>query len=554
MDKKISIIPLGGVSDVTKNMYLYEYGNEVLIVDCGIGFANEAMLGADLLIPDISYLKQIVASGKKIVGLAITHGHEDHLGGLPYILPELPSFPIYATPLTAEFTNEKLKEFGVDRRVQKVEFDGGNLNLGSFNITFIRITHSVPDTSNIFIKTPVGNFYHGSDFKFDLTPYDGKQTEFKRISKLSSEGVLCLLSDSLGAERKGRTPSEAKLTLAFEEEMEKCTGKFIVTTYSSNISRLNQVIAAAAKFNRKICFVGRSIIKAKDIAQRMGYMKLDKKMEVSVDNLKNIKDRNLVLVVAGSQGQENSALTRIVGDDFREIKLTKDDTIIFSADPIPGNEISIFSLIDEICKKGTRVIYSGISNEFHVSGHGSADDLMFMMNLVKPKKVLPIGGTYRQMVAYKDLARSQGFADRDILLSDNGQEVVFTKDDAYFGKKINLKPVYVDQISGEEVEGYVLMDRQKIAKEGIVVVVCEIDSGTGQIADNPNIIARGFSSQESQRLSKNLVRELKNALSKRKAPVSNWIYIRKLIGEISERHINKYFRKHPLVLPVIIEV
>lgn len=551
LNQKISIIPLGGASDVTRNMYVYEYKDEILLIDCGLGFANETMLGVDLLIPDVTYLKNTT---KKIVGMAITHGHEDHLGALPYILPDLPSFPIFATPLTAEFCNSKLKEFGSTQRVQKVEFDGGELKIGSFTISFIRITHSVPDTSNIFIKTPVGNFYHGSDFKFDLTPYDGKKTEFKKIAAAANQGIMCLLSDSLGSERPGRTPTEQKLTLAFEEQMEKTEGKFIVTTYSSNISRLNQVIHAAKKFNRKICFIGRSIIKAKDIAQNMGYMKIDKGMEVTVENLRNIKDENLVLIVAGSQGQENSALTRIVNDDFREVKLTAKDTVVFSSDPIPGNEISVNSLLDAISKKGVRVFYSAISSDFHVSGHGSSEDIMLMMSLTNPKKVLPIGGTYRHMVAYKNLARRQGFLDKDILIVENGQEVVFSKGDAYLGRKIPLNNVYVDQISGEELESFVLRDRKKIAKDGIVIVVAEIDAANGQLLENPNIIVRGLSLAESKDIGRNLAKEIKKVLVKKTQPVTNWIYVRKIIGEISEKYIFRNLRKRPLVLPVVIEV
>jgi len=551
MDEKVSIIPLGGVSDVTRNMYVYEYKNEILLIDCGLGFANEAMVGVDLTLPDITYLK---TTNKKIVGMAITHGHEDHLGALPYILPELPDFPVYATPLTAEFSNEKLKEYGVNRRVQKVEFDGGELKLGSFTISFVRITHSVPDTSNIFIKTPVGNFYHGSDFKFDLTPYDNKKTEFHKIAQFANQGILCLLSDSLGSEKPGKTPTEQKITKAFEEEMENTQGKFIVTTYSSNISRLNQVIRCAQKFNKKICFIGRSVIKVKDIAQRMGYLSVPKGMEVTVENLRHIKDKDLVLIVAGSQGQENSALTRIVTGEFREIKLSPQDTIIFSSDPIPGNEISINSLLDLISKKGARVIYSSISSDFHVSGHGYSEDLMLMMSLTKPKNVMPIGGNYRHMVAYKSLARRQGFKDENILLADNGQEVVFTKERSFFGKKLQLKNVYVDQISGEEVESFVLMDRQKIAKEGIVVVIAEVDGQSGQLAEKPNIVVRGLTPAEASELSVSLVKELTRSLSGKGQPITNWIHFRKTIGQISEKYIYKNLRKHPLVLPIVIEV
>ena len=562
MDQKVSIIPLGGTPDVTKNMYLYEYGQEIFIVDCGLGFADETMLGVELLLPDISYLKQItnsvkggpVLGGKKIVGMAITHGHEDHMGGLPYILPELPDFPIYATPLTAEFANEKLKEFGVSKRVQKVDFDGGQINIGSFAISFIRVTHSVPDTSNIFIKTPVGNFYHGSDFKFDFNPYDGKKTEFKKISQAGNEGVLCLLSDCLRAEKIGKTPSESKISIAFENEMEKCEGKFIVTTYSSNIARLNQIINASRKFGRKVCFVGRSVIKNKQIAQDIGYMRLDKGMEVSVEDLKRHKDSNLVLIVAGSQGQENSALSRIVNDDFKEIKITPKDTIIFSSDPIPGNEISINSLLDSIAKRGAKTIHSQVSSDFHVSGHGATDDLALMMDLTHPKKVMPIGGNYRHMIAYKNLAKKQGFLEKDIIVVENGQEIVFAKDSTYLGRKIPVRNVYVDQISGEEVDSFVIRDRQKLATDGVVIVMCEIDSSNGQLVESPNIVSRGISAQEAKEVSRNLTKEIRNTLSRKKQKVTDWMYIRRAIGQVCEKYLFRNLRKRPLVLPVVIEV
>ncbi len=551
MDEKISFIPLGGVSNVTKNMYLYEYKDEVLVVDCGIGFADETMLGVDLLLPDISYLLQ---TKKKIVGLVLTHGHEDHIGALPFILPQLPQVPIFGTPLTAALANEKLKEFEVGSRVKPVEFGGDKLILGSFSLSFIRVTHSVPDTSHIFIRTPVGNFYHGSDFKFDLTPADNKKIEFDKIVSVGKEGVLCLMSDCLRSEKEGYTPSERELGENFEREIAKAKGKVIITTYSSNISRLNQAIKAAQKFGRKICFVGRSFYKVRDVAVDLGYMKIDKGSEISIEQLKNYKDSQVVLIVAGSQGQENSALSRIANGDSKEIKINPNDVVIFSSDPIPGNEISVNTVIDSISKKGARVVYSEISSDFHVSGHAASNDLMLLMSLLNPKKVLPIGGTYRQMVAYKELAKRQGFEDGDILLTDDGQEIIFTKSSSSFGKKVTLKKVYVDQTSGEEVEHFVLIDRQKIAENGVVIVMAEIDSETGKMVNSPTIIARGFSAQESAVLNKALVNELRNKFSIKTERVNDWIYVRKLIGQIAEKNIFKALRKRPLVLPVVVEV
>lgn len=559
MDQQISFIPLGGIGDVTKNMYLYEYQGQILIIDCGLGFPNATMVGVDLLLPDISYLLQSVKNGKKIVGMLLTHGHEDHIGALPFVISALQSlsslaFPIFGTALTAGLANEKLKEFALPYKVQAAPFSGNEIALGSFKASFIRVTHSVPDTAHIFLKTPIGNFYHGSDFKFDKTPADGKVVDIAGIKRVSESGILCLMSDCLGAEKKGRTPSEQVLAESFEKEMENCRGKYIVTTYSSNISRLNQAIQAAQKLKRKVCFVGRSLIKAKEVARRMGYMKLREGLEIPVEQLKNYKDNQLLLLVAGSQGQENSAMTRIVNGEHKEIKLREDDLVIFSADPIPGNEIFVYSLIDAIAKKGARVIYSDISDDFHVSGHGSQDELLELILLTKPQKLLPIGGTYRHMVAYRQLTENAGYNREDIFLIEDGQEVIFSQNSARLGRLIAVKNVYVDEISGEEIEHFVLRDRQKLSEGGIVVIMIEIDSSNGQLIGRPDIIVRGFTGFDAKKLAGKIFLDIRNVLRGKKGRLTNWVYVRKLIGEVCERRIFKELARRPLVLPVVIEV
>lgn len=551
MNQNLTYLPLGGAGRVTSNMHVYELEKEILIVDCGLGFADETMLGVDLLIPDITYLKN---TKKKIVGMAISHGHEDHFGALPFVLPDLPSFPIFATPLTAEFANAKLKEFGLSNRVQKVDFDGGQVRVGSFSLDFIRVTHSVPDTSHIFIKTPLGNFYHGSDYKFEQAPYDGKVSDLNKISELSKQGVICMMSDSLNAEKKGHIPSESTILPALEREMAKTSGKFIVTTYSSNIARVGQIIEASKKFGKKICFVGRSMINTKEMAVNLGYLKVEKGTEIPLEQLKNFKDSNIVMVVAGSQGQENSALSRIVNGDHRDIKLNPSDTVVFSSDAIPGNEISVNSLIDNIARRGARAVYSKVSDEFHVSGHGAQEEIGLLMDLVKPLNVIPIGGTFKQMVQYKEVAKRHGVLDKNIILVENGQPVIFTREGKSLGNKINLKNVYVDQISGEEVESFVLRDRQKLALDGIVIVMVEVDADNGQLAASPNIVVRGLTIGESKKISINLSKQIKNSLSQKKGRVTDWIYMRKFIQDISEKYLFKNFRKRPLILPVVIEV
>jgi ribonuclease J len=555
MNNQLSFLPLGGIGDVTKNMYLYEYNNQILVVDCGLGFADETMLGVDLLLPDVTYLiNRIKYSDAKVVGMALTHGHEDHIGALPFLLDSLPSFPIFGTPFTAALANEKLKEFGAKQRVETVSFDKPDVKLGDFGLTFVKVTHSVPDTSNIFIRTPMGNFYHASDFKFDNTPFDGKTTNITKIESLGKEGIVCLMSDCLGVEKAGFSKSEISILDNFEKEIQSCHGKFIVTTYSSNISRINQVIRASEAVGRKVCFVGRSFTKTTEVAQRLGYMRLKKGTQIELSQIKNYKDSDLTLLVAGSQGQEESAMSRIANREHREIKLNKNDEIIFSADPIPGNELSMYAMIDTLAKTAAKILYSAVTRNFHVSGHGSFDDLKQMASLVKPKWFVPIGGNFRHMALYKNVAKELGYQTKNVLLTDDGQEIVFTKDSAGFGKKVPLKKVYVDEISGEELESFVLRDRQKLSTSGIAIVLAEIDSENGQLINKPDIIIRGFTQFNMSRLSDKLFQELKRALGSKRNKVTNWIYVRKLIGKTSERIIFQSTKRRPLVLPVVIEV
>ena len=556
----VKFLSLGGEEDVTRNMYLYEYKDQILIVDCGLGFPDETMLGVDLLLPDITYLLQnSMPEGKakkKIVGMLLTHGHEDHIGGLPYILPQLPAFPIYGSPLTAALANEKLTEFNTRPVVKTITFTNGNIQIGDFNITFIHVTHSIPDAAHLFIETPVGNYYHGADYKFDLTPADQKRTEFLKITEAAQKGITALLSDCLGAERPGFTPSEEMLTQNFEKTMREAQGKVFVTTNSSNVSRLNQAIEAAEKLNRKVCFVGRSIIKAKQIAQKLGYLHIKRGTEIQIEAIPRYKSNQVMLLVAGSQGQENSAMTRIAGGEYNAIKLQPSDMVIFSSDPIPGNELAVSSLVDAIAKKGATVINSNSgSGSFHVSGHGSSGDHMLLISLTQPKFLLPISGTYRHMIAYRNLSEKMNYKRNQIFLIENGQEVLLNAQQAKLGKKIEVKNVYVDEVSGEELESYVIRDRERLAQEGVLILLVEIKASNNQLAGKPEVIMRGTSLSESrEELTKFLQKEIAKALSNQKGNVTNRVYIRRVIGDVAERYIFKKFHSQPLVLPVVIEV
>lgn len=554
MNNQLSFIPIGGIGDVTRNMYLYIYQNQILIVDCGLGFADETMLGVDLLLPDISYLLKLISEGKKIVGMVLTHGHEDHIGATPFILPQLPEFPIYATPFTAALVGEKLKGFGVVRNVNTVQFTDPSVSMGVFQCSFIRVTHSVPDTSHIVIKTPVGTLYHGSDFKFDDSPYDGHKSDYEKIAAIGKEGVLSVFSDCLGAEREGRVLSETTITPHMEQAIQECIGKCLITTYSSNIARINQIIAASEKANRKVCFVGRSLIKTKDVAKRLGYLQIGPTTEIPIDQIRNHKDNQLTLIVAGSQGQENSGMARIANGAHKEVSLRSDDTVIFSADPIPGNEVLVYELIDTIAKRGSRVLYSALTRNFHVSGHGALAELQQLIELLKPKKLIPIGGNFRHMVAYQNLAQRLGYKKQDVFLLEDGQEVIFSDNNASLGKIVPVRHVYVDEVSGEELESFVLRDRQKLSEGGIVIVLAEVDGVTGQPVAKPDIIVRGFTVDEDKRLYTKIQQDVKVALAGRKGRVTNWVYIRRLVGEVAERRIYRDLRRRPLVLPIVLEV
>jgi ribonuclease J len=556
----VKFVSLGGVEDVTRNMYVYEYKDQILLVDCGLGFPDETMLGVDLLLPDITYLLQnCMPEGKakkRIAGMLLTHGHEDHIGGLPYILPQLPSFPLYGSPLTAALANEKLTEFHTQAVVQAVPFTPGTLHIGDFTITFIHVTHSIPDAAHLFIETPAGNFYHGPDYKFDLTPADQKRMDFLKIVQAAQKGITALLSDCLGADRPGFTPSEEMLTQNFEKTMRECQGKVFITTNSSNVSRLNQAIAAAEKLQRKVCFVGRSIIKVKQLAQKLGYLHMKRGTEIQIDALSQHKSNQIMLLVAGSQGQENSAMVRIAGGEIKDIRLQPNDMVIFSADPIPGNEVAVSSLVDAIAKKGATVIYSDIaSGSFHVSGHGSSGDHMLLISLTQPKFLLPIGGTYRHMVAYRTLCEKMNYKRPQIFLIENGQEVVFTAQQAKIGKKIGVKNIYVDEVSGEELESYVIRDRERLAQEGVVILLVEINASTSQLVRKPEVIMRGTALSESkEELTKILQKDIAKALSNQKGHVTNRVYIRRIVCDVAERSLFKKFHSQPLVLPVVIEV
>ena len=548
----LKIISLGGFANVTKNMFVYETPRDILIVDCGVGFPNEEMLGVDLVIPDISYL---LNKKEKIRGIILSHGHDDHIGGLPYILPQLPQVPVFGPRWALALASSKLEEFKVSARLEEVN-ENQKITLGDFSIGFIKVTHSIPDTFHLVIKTPLGTIYHAADFKLDLRPIMGEATNQGRIAAAGKEGVLCLLSDCLRAELPGFTPAEAKLEEMFEKEIVTCPGKFLVTMISSNISRLKQAIDVSIRHNRKIVLVGRSIEKNIEIAQKLGYLNYPANFFLSRRQIKDPAVGALSFLVAGSQGQAGSALDRLVAGEIEEIKIGPGDKVIFSTDYIPGNETAIYSLIDNIYRLGGEVVYSNIHDNVHVSGHGSQGDLGKLMTMVNPRYFLPIGGDFRHMVAYQRLAVSRGFAKNKVLLADDGQIVEFFADgEAKISKKIATRQVLVDALGVGDVGNVVLRDRQVLAEEGIVIAVLPIDQITHQLVGEAEIVTRGFVYiRENFKLLNQTKDKIRQVIQRTGAKKMDYRLVRRQVQEALEGFFFTATGRRPMVLPVIIEV
>jgi ribonuclease J len=553
----IRVIPLGGTGHVTKNMFLYEYRydgklRDILIVDCGIGFPDPEMYGVDLVLPDVRYLKD---KRQFVRGLVFTHGHDDHIGGIPYLFDKLGRIPMWATTLTAAFANIKLREVGATNKVQPVTFDK-ILRVGPFTISFVRVTHSVPDAANLIIETPIGIFYHGSDYKFDFQPLDGKLSELEKINAVGKRGVLCLLTDSLGSERPGFTPSEQVVGTTLEKELSMATGKFLFTTQSSNISRVQLAIEIALRHGRKIAFFGRSIDQNVEESIKLGYMHFPREAVILDRDLKRLHPAKQFLIVAGSQGQPDSALSRIANDNHKFVRIDDGDTVVFSADPIPGNEYNVNALIEQLYRKGARVSYSTIMEDLHVSGHGSQGDMMLMLSATGPKYILPIGGTYRHMMQYRRLAADLGYEKRDVLIPEEGQVVEFRKDQPpKVVDTIDLENVMIDGLGVGDVGNVVLRDRQTIATEGIVVVVVPIEISTGRVTAAPDIISRGFIyMKESGELLDKAKRVVSQSLRLKKGRMIDWQYVRKQLENNLSVLLSKETGRHPLIVPVIVEV
>ena len=553
MKNYLKIISLGGFGHVTKNMFVYETEKEIIIVDCGVGFPEAGMLGVDLVIPDISYL---LPKKDKIRALFLSHGHDDHIGALPYLLPQLGErLPIFAPKWAKALVEDKLAEVGITPNIEEIG-EGKRVNVGDFSIEFVKVTHSIPDTLHLIIKTPVGLIYHAADFKLDLRPIMGQPTNQELIREVGKKGVLCLLSDSLRSENPGFTPPEARLEEVFEDEIADCQGKYIVTTMSSNVSRLKQAIDVSLKHGRKIVLVGRSVEKSIDIATKLKYLSYPKDTFLPKKIINRYPAHTLTLLVAGSQGQLGSAMDRMVGGEIEGIKIKPGDKVVFSSDFIPGNETPIYSMIDDIYRQGADVAYSDIRSDIHVSGHGAQGDLSKLMEMVKPRYLVPIGGNYRHMVAYKKLAEKNGFKPEQILIKDAGEVIEFNESGLVPTKeKVEVGQVMVDALGVGDVGNVVLRDRKILSKEGMVVAILPLDQNTLQLDGEPEIVSRGFVYiRENLELLEETKRGVAKIINETHGGRVNLRLVRQNVQDYLEKFFFTKTGRRPMVLVVIIEV
>ncbi len=550
-NQSLKLIPLGGVGDVTKNMYVYEYGNDIIIVDCGVGFPDEAMPGVDLVIPDINYLRD---KKDKIRGILITHGHEDHIGSLPYLWPELQA-PIYTQRLTAGLIKSKFAEHGLDKnKVIEVGFDQ-KLDLGVFKISFYVVSHSIPDSQGIVIKTPIGTIIHQADFKIDWTPISGQVTDVGAVANLGKEGVLLMLIDCLRVEKPGFNKSEKSIEGTFEKASLETPGKLFITMTSSNVSRMQQAINVAQRQGRKVAVVGRSFEKNFQVARDLGYLDIPPGIMIPQEEINAFSPNKLLLLIAGSQGQPSSALARVANEDHKIIKLKKGDSVMFSADPIPSTESAQSALIDSFSRLGVEVYYSAVNSDLHVSGHAALEELRLMINLAKPKFLFPIGGTFKHIKAFSKMAQDLGFKKEEIVDGEDGDILEIKKDSIKLTGKVDVQNIYVDGLGIGDVGHVILRDRQKMNEEGVVVVVVSIDQHTGKLLSEIDLITRGFVFEETAKDILDMARdEVRHALEKQSNKAVDFRFIRKMIEDGLAKFFYQTTERRPLILPVVVEV
>ena len=551
IQNKVQIIPLGGLGEIGKNMTVFRYGDDIILIDAGLMFPEDDMLGIDLVIPDITYL---IDNKDKVKAIFLTPGHEDHIGALPYVMKQL-EVPVYGTALTLGILQGRLRENGVSDENLVTIKPGDKIGAGAFNLEFIRVNHSIPDAVSIVIKTPIGTIIHTGDFKFDQTPVDGQVTQFNKFAEFGDAGVLALLADSTNAERPGFTQSEKMVGQTFDDEFRYARNRIIVATFSSNVHRIQQVVDSAVKYKRKVAVIGRSMINVVNIAMELGYLNIPEGVLIDIDETNNYTADQIVIITTGSQGEPMSALTRMAMNDHKKVGIMPGDTVIISATPIPGNEKLVSRTINHLYKLGAEVIYEK-SNGVHVSGHASQEEIKLMHNLVRPKYFIPVHGEYRHLIKHANIAKDLGMPKENIVIAENGSVIELSKEGINVAGKIQSGKVLVDGLGVGDVGNIVLRDRRLLSQDGIMIVVVTIDHETYQVVSGPDIVSRGFVYvREAEDLMEEAREKVLSALDRCETNgVTEWSMIKSAIRDSLGRFLYERTRRRPMILPIIMEI
>ena len=551
MENILSVIPLGGVEEIGLNMTVFEYGNDIIIVDAGLMFPEEDMLGVDFVIPDFSY---IFDNRAKVKGIILTHGHEDHIGALPFLLKEI-SVPVYGTALTLGLVRNKLLEHHLEKAELIPVKPRGVIHLGVFSIEFIRVTHSIVDGVGLGIQTPVGLVVHTGDFKLDPTPVDGQLMDLHKFTEYGERGTLLFLSDSTNAEKGGFTFSEKEVRRVFEDIFANAPGRIIIATFASNIHRIQQAIDVAVKYGRRVIISGKSIIANAQIALDLGYLTIPTDTWLRLEDLKSLEDNKVVIITTGSQGEPMSVLSRIATDEHKDIKIREGDTVILSARMIPGNERSIGRIINHLFRRGANVFYEKVS-EVHVSGHASKEELKLMLNLIRPKYFMPIHGEYRHLVYHTMLAKKLGIPKENIFILEDGEILEISGEGARKNGKVNSGRVFIDGKGVGDVKEMVLRDRMRLAHDGIVLILLSIEKLTGNILSGPDIISRGFVLEDASQEVMNDVKELLTNTIKGldKEIISDSSVLQAKLRSTLKKYLRDTMERRPMIMPIIFEV
>ena len=552
MVSKLKIIPLGGLGEIGKNMTAFEYGNDIIVVDCGMGFPDEDMYGIDIVLPDITYLKN---NASRVRGIILTHGHEDHIGGVPYVLREL-DVPLYTTPLTAALVELKLEEHGLLENSQIFTKKAGSVfRLGCFTVEFIHVNHSIPDSVALAIKTPIGTVIHTGDFKIDVTPISGGMIDLTRFGELGREGVLALLMDSTNVEKPGHSDSERKVGASFDKLFLGCDKRIIITTFASNVHRLQQIIDVAAKYGRKVAVSGRSMENVLRVATVLGYMDIPENVVVDLDQINKLPRSKSVIISTGSQGESMSALYRMAYSEHKQIKVDAGDRIIISASAIPGNENMISRVIDELFHKGAEVIYDR-HTDLHVSGHASQEEQKMMLALIRPKYFIPVHGEYRMLVKHAELGREMGVQPKNIVIAENGSVIELSKKGISCEETVPAGALLLDGSRSGSVDSVVLRDRHRLAEDGMIVVILPYSSYDHRLIAEPEIVTRGFIYvKEAEELMEELKRvTLESVEACAQQKLHDWNSIKLKVKNNLAGYLYKTTRRNPMILPVISEI